>query len=48
MEADNLDHLSKLVQMKEDTAPVIKKRFALWNEHVPKIEDAYKKVLLNI
>ena len=48
VKTDNLDHLSKLVQMKEDTAEVVKKRYALWNEHVPKIEEAYKKVLLNI
>ena len=26
----------------------MKSRFAIWNETVPRVEDAYKKVLLNI
>jgi hypothetical protein len=34
--------------MKEDTEAVVKKRYHLWNDNVQKIEEAYKKVLLNI
>ncbi len=36
------------MQMKEDTEAVVKKRYHLWNDNVQKIEEAYKKVLLNI
>lgn len=34
--------------MKEDTEAIVKRRYHLWNNHVQKIEEAYKKVLLNI
>lgn len=48
VKTDDLEALSKYVQMKEDTEAVVKKRYNLWNDHVQKIEEAYKKVLLNI
>jgi adenylate kinase family enzyme len=48
VKTDDLDALSKYVQMKEDTEAIVKKRYHLWNDHVQKIEEAYKKVLLNI
>ena len=48
VKTDDLDTLSKYVQMKEDTEAIVKKRYNLWNDHVQKIEEAYKKVLLNI
>jgi adenylate kinase family enzyme len=48
VKTDDLDELNKYVQMKEDREDIVKKRYHLWNEHVQKIEEAYKKVLLNI
>jgi hypothetical protein len=34
IKTDDLDTLSKYVQMKEDTEAIVKKRFHLWNDHV--------------
>jgi adenylate kinase family enzyme len=34
VKTDDLDELSKYVQMKEDTEEVVKKRYQQWNEHV--------------
>jgi hypothetical protein len=34
--------------MKEDTEVMVKKRYAFWNQAVPRIEDTFKKVLLTI
>ncbi len=42
------DVLKRLVQASEDREDIVKSRFAIWNETVPRVEDAYKKVLLNI
>jgi adenylate kinase len=38
----------RLIQMKEDTEEVVRRRFQMWNQSIPRIEDAYKKVLINI
>jgi guanylate kinase len=38
----------RLLHVSEDREDIVKARFAVWNEAVPRIEDAYKKVLLNI
>ena len=37
-----------MVQVREDTEDMIKRRYAYWNSAVPRIEDAFKKVLLTI
>ena len=42
------EQAERLVQVKEDTEEMIKRRYAYWNQSVPRIEDAYKKVLLTI
>jgi hypothetical protein len=42
------EQAERLVQMKEDTEGMVKKRYAFWNQAVPRIEDAFKKVLLTI
>jgi len=34
VKTDDLDTLSKYVQMKEDTEAIVKKRYNLWNDHV--------------
>ena len=42
------EQAERLVQMKEDTEDMVKKRYSFWNQAVPRIEDAFKKVLLTI
>lgn len=34
VQTEDLDELSKYVQMKEDTEEVVRKRYQDWNEHV--------------
>ena len=42
------EQAERLVQVKEDTEEMVKKRYAHWTQAAPRIEDAYKKVLLTI
>jgi len=37
-----------LVQLPEDHESIIKARCQAWNDTIPRIEDAFKKLILNV
>jgi hypothetical protein len=39
---------SRLIQASSDTEQVLNLRYQIWNDAVQRVEDAYKKVLLNL
>ncbi len=42
------EQAERLLQLKEDTEETVKRRYEIWNQYVPRIEDSFKKVLLII
>ena len=39
---------SRLVELAEDKERVVRQRFAIWNQQIPSIEEAFKSQLFNV